>query len=49
VESQRQAQLTDVGFGCMAQRGYILVPESQAAEKLAELRKTAAQRKKLAE
>ena len=41
VANVRQGQITDVVQGCMASRGYILVPTSQAAAKAAELRAAA--------
>jgi hypothetical protein len=41
VANVRQGQMTDVIAGCMASRGYILVPTSQAAAKAAELRAAA--------
>ena len=47
IQGQRQASLTDVAKGCMAQKGYVQVRESDAPERLAEYQKTAAQRKKL--
>ena len=49
VNSQRQSALGDVARGCMAQKGYIQVHESQKDEQLAEFRKTAGARKKLAQ
>ena len=49
VNSQRQSALGDVARGCMAQKGYIQVHESQKDEQLDELRKTASVRKKLAQ
>ena len=49
ISGQRQASLTDVAKGCMAQKGYVQVPESEMNERLSEYQKTAAQRKKLAQ
>ena len=37
IQQGRQSALLDVAKGCMAQRGYVLVPTSQAEAKLAEL------------
>lgn len=47
IQGQRQGALSDVARGCMAQKGYIQVPISQAPDTLASLQKTAKEREKL--
>ena len=44
AQGQRDAAAVDVGKGCMADRGYMSVPESQADQKLAENARVAALR-----
>lgn len=49
INGQRQGALGDVARGCMAQKGYLQVHESQMDEQLVEFRRTAATRRKLAQ
>ena len=49
VSGQRQGALGDVARGCMAQKGYLQVRESEMDQKLAEFRQTASARKKIAQ
>ncbi|MDE2106606.1 MAG: hypothetical protein KGL39_55840 [Patescibacteria group bacterium] len=49
VNGQRTGALSDVAKGCMAQKGYIQVPESEMDERIAEYKKTSSARKKLAQ
>lgn len=47
IQNQRQGALSEVAKGCMAQKGYIQVPVSQAPDMLASFQKTAKERQKL--
>jgi hypothetical protein len=42
AQSERNNATLDVGKGCMAQKGYLLVPEDQAAARTAEFARIAA-------
>ena len=46
INNQRQGTLMDVAKGCMAEKGYVQVPTSQAEAQLAEFAKTAKARAK---
>jgi hypothetical protein len=46
ADAQRAGSLTTVAKGCMAQKGYVMVPETEAEQKLAEFSAAAKQQQK---